>query len=323
MSSRDRLLYGSAMGAFGHRPFGSQGTGSAFTVSNPRLAGAPLEPGQRGVMIGPPLIANPDGSLTTTSLDRPTILSALLFWDVIDYPSNTMIDIEIADIDTLAEMGVARRSHIGLSGTMSGHQPIATAASQAIKLLSERDPGRWSVWRAAGTIEFGPAGTTTDAATVKLTQSIVLPPVEAPFEDVLDFKERRRSELLALRAHLDDLGATIAAKADSERAFVVAKDRLVASLDDARRAMLERYANPITAGFEFSFSLTDAAKAVLYGGGGAGLLNPHPLVIAGGALLGGLSASIKPRRKAEAHSGTNPFDVICTMENELFPGARR
>jgi|GEM_PF-1085254 hypothetical protein len=316
MNSRDRLLYGTAISGHGrggwHHPL--PGTApDGLNIHGCSLAGTALEPGQRGVVLGPPVIDHGNGRFSTTPFDRASILAAMLFWDVIEYPSNRAIEIGIGEVNDLVAMGAVQRSEVSLSGRIDVAKTLTAAGNAVIRELSGRDPGRWSVWRQPGTVELGEQITKTDAASVQLTQAILLPPIDAPFQDVLEFRERRQHELRRLRDKLDSLGEMVATAADSERAFARAHDEVVAGLEAARRVTQERWALSRLVDLDLSFDLSSAMLAAM-SASAASSMGAHPLVA---AAAGGISFAVKPRRRPGLGPTSNPFDVICTLEREL------
>ena len=86
--------------------------------------------------------------------------------------------------------------------------------------LDARDPGGWALVQNARTFQWS-----SDAAVegrglqVTLFRAVPVPDREMPFQDILQFKEKRRDELLAFRAHIDSLQDAIVKSADPAAAL--------------------------------------------------------------------------------------------------------
>lgn len=160
-------------------------------------------------------------------------------------------------------------------------------------------------------------GTDHSAISVRLLESLPIPPVDRPFEDILEFKQRRLPEVLALRSHLDELAEAIAAAGNSEAAFVARVDRAHRAIEALRTVTKERYGVLSGVKLETSFSLTDAIKqgAIAFAATSGVAGTPAGALAAGAAvLLHGLSVSLT--RGANRQADT-PFRIVAEIDREL------
>lgn len=96
--------------------------GSGLTWTPPReivveRLSSRLGVNQRGLLLAPPVTIENGGAISTTQGSDGYLNTAILFWDVIDYPVNRMIEIGNQDIDSLEQLGVVQRSQVAADGT--------------------------------------------------------------------------------------------------------------------------------------------------------------------------------------------------------------
>ncbi|MGX9147263.1 DUF6236 family protein [Mesorhizobium sp. 128a] len=132
--------------------------------------------------------------------------SNLLFWDRLDFPAQNMIAFGLdADAQFLKSAGVLQRTVVGLSGGSMG-DVLRAAHVGAFRLLDKNEPGQWSIATGERSLSF--ASNDIDegrGVLVKLYNAIPVPNKDASLVDILEFREKRRSELLALRHHLESV----------------------------------------------------------------------------------------------------------------------
>lgn len=269
--------------------------------------------GQRGIILPPPVEFEPSGAFSVIGMTRPQIDAALLYWDAIEYPINMMIEIASEDITSLVQLGVATRTEIKFEGGWSGAELLSTGYDEIIKALSAQSPGRWSHL----TIPRGqvPSKHSHDVVTVRLIETLPLPQNELPFEELLEFKSRRRDELLDLRTHIDQLADVVVVALDGDAALARKIDALHTSLRAMREVSTERFG--ICRGFSIkpSFSLTDALKsgAIAFGASG-GDLKVSGIAALAGAAMQSIDVSLE-RSGGTPQSG--PLKYAISIENEL------
>ncbi|MES2441203.1 MAG: DUF6236 family protein [Pseudomonadota bacterium] len=148
---------------------------------------------------------------------------------------------------------------------------------QTFRVLEDREPGVWCIARNTPfrPHDLGPGR----SLLVRLHDVLPIPTAGVPLEDLLQFRERRNAERLALRYYLEKTFLEIASAEDSSLAFRTTADALSKSIRD-QLAVTEE------AGLRFRFGSLEARLkwefSSLPGTGGAAV----------GFSLGGLEASI-------------------------------
>lgn len=300
----------------------SKGLSFNLTYTTPKSvvveSNAPkLEVCQRGVILPPPVTLVPNGLLTGSSFDRQRIDAALLYWDAIEYPSSQMAEFGSQDIDALVQMGVVSRSRVLFSGRWELGESVEAAHDATVRELKAQSPGRWSHFLIPN--EAVTSAHSHEVVTVRLLEALPLPPSDLPFEELLDFRQRRIDELRALRTHIDELADVVVASTDGEAALIRKIDSLQASLNAARAVTRERFGGFVGLKIAPSFSLTDALRA---GATSFGLLavatgGPTTAALGGAAIAAGLQGLSLSVEKTRGEPDLGPLKYAVSIENHL------
>ncbi len=149
---------------------------------------------------------------------------------------------------------------------------------------------------------------------VELTNVIDIPDINVPLEEVLAFRERRRSELLALRSYIDALYAGVKANIDDSMAMVAAVDKLAAAVADQRRTISETGWATKATGLFLDIKLTDFGSAAAAGVAAYGATND--LIAASKAAMLGVGVKFAAKMSAEAHTPAE-MKYIISVEREF------
>jgi hypothetical protein len=186
------------------RPDVSAGLSSAITVT----PGAKLGKDERGV-IWPILPADAFQQGDTLSFFPFTVpyeemRTCLLLFDRFDIPRQMSLGHENWCRDELESVGVLSSSDANVSGNMS--RVIRELPFNTFLARERIEPGLWAMARPAQALGI-PAANLTANAGVAMTIQNAMPTFtkNVPLEDVLEFKRRAWSELVALRTHIDDV----------------------------------------------------------------------------------------------------------------------
>lgn len=145
------------------------------------------------------------------------------------------------DEQFLEAAGVLKRPDYTFDG--DGATGIALGQIQAFRDLDEKEPGKWSLAQGERSFVWKGQAVENDGGTlVELHRAIPIPKHDVPLAEVLEFRERRRDELLLLRLHLEGFAIDVERSGDSEAAL---RQRL-AEIDQA-------CANVLTVGREWQF----------------------------------------------------------------------
>lgn len=297
------------------------GSGIVFAPPNIELKSPVLEKNQRGLVISTPLKMTANSLLITPELDAQELRFSLLFWDHLDFPLSLALGIGAsADVDFLMSADVMSRSRaLGGSG---GSELMLDAFVGTFRQLDERDPGRWSLARGEKSLTFpeqyleeGKGG-----LSVKLLQAIPVPSKDVPLADLLEFRDKRRAELLALREHLDSIYQTIENSAEKSHASAAALDALDRTIGDLLKVSKESSWKFILSGLELKVDVLDfkLGSAVALGALQMGL----PIST---SILSGLGATVVPTISIKngvslkrSKPSSSPFEYVTYFHRDLF-----
>lgn len=196
---------------------------------------------ERGIVVSPPFSILPSGGIQCGGDPPPLEMRKyLLYWDKIDYPDNNLVSIHSDDIDALMQLGVLERTFVHFQGKFnSGKGEFFIAAQEKVfSKRSELFPGSWSMAQLS-TTPFYTQGDRKTAIDFELYGALPVPAASTPFYDILEFKEHRSDELIAFRAHLDDVYQRILNSPDSARARNTEIDRLESAIHNISRTLDE------------------------------------------------------------------------------------
>ena len=173
-------------------------------------------------------------------IDPLLLRQSILYWDMIDWPNNNIVHYEderLPDIKLLKQEGKLIRSQFNFSGVFEGRGVAAPHTLMQVLALIENNKKRgqqWTIGQSNPNLELpSDVAPLTRVIEVELYQSIPVPLADVPVEKILDFKERRRDELLRFRAVMDDLYLDVVRTQDIPRA----KSRAIRKVQQAIRGL--------------------------------------------------------------------------------------
>lgn len=278
-----------------------------------RLA-ARLSDDERGLVIAPPIEMLGDGVFNSNADYPDFIRGALLLWDRLDCPDNNYFSAVVGDeFKILEDAGVLTRTVVRFSERLDARIPLIAAQRTAFLHLDEAQPGQWVLGKLPnakildeGDFAEGRGGL------LKLFGAVPLPEREAPFEDILEFRFKRRAEMLALRHHIERIYQTVQGAADPALALRTETEALDRAITDHIRVIQESSMPFRLSGLELKFDFVGAAIGVL---AAAALELPLTAALVGGAVKGvsvEASAGLKQRQKG------GPFEYITHLHNGRF-----
>ena len=196
---------------------------------------------KKGIVLSPPFKSLGGGEVRCGGDPDPLELRKyLLYWDEIDYPSNNVIHVTSGNIEYLLQAGVLKRTRINFSSYSGGQggEMFLLAQEMAFRQNAEREPGVWSIAQLSDTAYYSQqeSGLTVD---IELYSLLPVPSVNTPFEDILEFKNRRLDELMGFRLYLDDVYQKVISSADIPRSKNSELAKLESSLHDLDRVLNE------------------------------------------------------------------------------------
>ncbi len=183
--------------------------------------------------------------VTAATLSAEQLRFGLCFWDRLAWPSIPYFQSnDNADVDFLTSAGVLLRPEVALRPNLrSAGTGLAESYLHAFQTLEEKEPGRWSLsTETAFDIRtfLGDRVEPDRGITVSLHRAIPVPTGDAPLHDLLEFRQKREPELLALRGELDDYKRLITSSTDRAEAFATQTDKIDAACSDLFAVIRER-----------------------------------------------------------------------------------
>jgi hypothetical protein len=207
----------------------------------------------RGIVISPDFYFLPDGNVFFESaVDQYELRKYLLYWDKIEVPLTKMVRFECRDFDFLMDTGILQRTpcslyNVSLMGFRDSYKmtlqreagiEILHGHEHVFHQLCNIEPGVWSKAQMSNSL-MSKNEVERECIEIELYNSIPIPNVETPLNDILEFKLKRKDELIAFRIHLDDLYQKIISSADIPRAKITELERLEAAIKDVYKVLNE------------------------------------------------------------------------------------
>lgn len=287
----------------------------------------------KGIVVSSPTTIEEDGSLSLKGgIDPIELRRSVLFWDHIVKPINRIIYMEpSADEQFLKECGIFKevsceeQNYAGMAGHLLAEMHLSVFSQ-----LEKKDPGLWTLSEGERSFNLKARGAFKEGrgAVMELYRAIPLPTSEVPLYDLLDFKAKRRDELLSLRLELDGLFLRLSNAIDMDRelrACIAEVDKRCADVIKASRdSRLSFSQSEITYGISLEGSFAHPLLAA-FGGYVVGQSFELPTI---GALAGaatGVASMIKfkfgiggklQRSKESEKLALSPYRMVSRMINE-------
>jgi hypothetical protein len=237
----------------------------------------------------------------------------LLYWDKFAIPGGTHgLSRLCPDADFLSQAGLLelRRS--------SDRRPQEWDEKRRLFLdLEDDEPGCWSI-ASEGKGSAAQPETDNRALLIRLLDTVPVPEREIPLVDVLNFREKRRDEMLAMRIELERIYQRVLASPDIALAAQTEFDALGRALRDVTAVCREEGWKIRFAGLEAKISWEVGFKDLLVGAGAG-------FAIGGvtGSIVG-TAAGFMPKIEVStglgldgAHKSDRPFEYVALAAREL------
>jgi hypothetical protein len=169
-------------------------------------------------------------NLASAHLDQQELRSSLLYWDKLAWPKNNFIYTpNTNEIEELVRIGVMQTPTLPLSGGGPVEDIMTAAHEYALTYFETQSPGMWSAGEGVNSFINNNKTPPKSGTGLTLYNALPIPNPDVPLVEILDFKDRRKAELLIFRAHLDAMAKEISGADDS----VESLDRALKELDAA------------------------------------------------------------------------------------------
>lgn len=203
-----------------------------------------LSHGERGGIVLSNSTVKAEGtgiSCSADQFDLSAVRTALLLFDRIDCPSNNFIQLGPESPAGLEDWAGLQKTRVEMSGQANA-AILEKMVLAAFSALDDQDSGLWSLARSAQGASFPVSSLKKDAAfRIKLQNALPIPASSVPYEDVLLFKDRCKTELMALRHYLEELALDVTKSGFGGLAETIAFEKFQKALAD--HASVSREAN--------------------------------------------------------------------------------
>jgi len=202
----------------------------------------------RGIVVTNRIVAKTgEFEFNTSPFDPQELRYWLLFWDKLNCPLLEGIEIGLCQEGTFLEgIGILQRQRVdNVTFRIWGHgrpqeptEQVAHHLLRAFRTLDAAEPETW-------TLATGERCLTLDASEMdtgrgilfRLHRALPVPDKDVPLDDILQFKERRRPELIGLRSQLEAAYQRVVSSPDrplAESSELAALDLALSNLLKAR-----------------------------------------------------------------------------------------
>jgi hypothetical protein len=279
----------------------------------------------RGIAAGPCYYVSKEGQLVSTwgGVSAEYLKTCALYFDYVVLGN---LKSEVFSIGMNPEMqsfykdiGIAGFVDVPFINPSAYEEPVDFSSILAADLNANNEDWHWSAY---GPTESTPTSSLPgdDKKVVEVSLYNALPKLgeNCEWADILEFKERRRDELLALRHSLDAMYLSIIESADIPRAQNFYIDQVGQSLSDLRQTEQEsRLGAKYTGAMKVKLNVGSIAGGALAGAAGAMPLGLNPAI---GALAGAVASVIN--FEVESKGKTVPSELgayryLLLAESEL------
>lgn len=271
---------------------------------------------KKGIVISPMFEPLPQG-LKFGGIDTGDLRKYLLYWDEIVLAESNIIGTGSDDFDFLQSTGIGRKEKVMFQGTFMIDSKIMITSQQVVWAENEKkEPGVWSLAQSSSTPYFTEC-TNKSVIEFELYDSLPVPQQDVPLNEILEFKEKRKDELMSFRVYLDEVyqSVTKAGYIPSAKSAAITKLQLaIADIDKIlNESLIRKTINSLRATFESDFS------GIIGTGLAAGAIPnflPFPPLIAG-LTASGIYLGVKTLMAPKACSDNKPFNYIQSIKREI------
>jgi Family of unknown function (DUF6236) len=196
----------------------------------------------------------------------------LLYWDKIIIPTNNLIHTAVPDEDDLVSLGAIWRPCVRHAGKFGGNdlaKTVLKGQAEIVEMMLKDKSTDWVMHQPGADFCYLDSKTTMQQAIrVDLIGALPAPTADIPINEILEFRERRRVELGALHAALDEFYLEILKSPDPSLSTKVAFSNLQQQIESLNKVAEEKYKK--TRKFDFSAEINFSGKDLaLAAAGGA------------------------------------------------------
>lgn len=202
---------------------------------------------ERGIIASPGrMIRNLNGSFSISgNLSVTDINYFLLYFDKIVIPDNNIFGIDLSYLEELIRYNIIETPRVVFkyNGFIDNHDFLTISQSiTANRLIKNDKRADWTIHQFGDQISLmGKDSAIFKTIRFEILNALPVPNKEVSFEEVLNFKESRKSELMGLHEILDDLYIEILKSPDKDFATRKGISDLRQSIEDLHKVTKERF----------------------------------------------------------------------------------
>jgi hypothetical protein len=173
------------------------------------------KPKLRGLIVSSPItIDGHNMRPKSISLDPQDLRFSLMYWDRIAWPKSIIFGSELTpDEQFLNSAGILYRPPLPIPNYIkSGAEHLFVEQETAYSNYEKTEPGVWSIGHGVNSLrDISATSDPTLGSDILLTllSAIPVPKRDVPYPEILEFKHKRRDELLNFRNHLETMVESI------------------------------------------------------------------------------------------------------------------
>ncbi|WP_410751949.1 DUF6236 family protein [Citrobacter sp. U14242] len=267
---------------------------------------------------------NGDGFQTGKQITVEELNYLVLYWDRLVSPTNNIIHFSLINEEELIQCGILSRPRFVQNGFIDGQVMTEFhAKTHALTLNALRQSEGMVDWRMHFLNEqvsiHQEVSEQRAVLRFELADLLPVPQKDTPLHEILEFKERRSDELMALHGYLDELYTEVLRSGDFNLERAKAISGLKKSLHDLNELNNQGWRSPLkfnlSSSFEFDFNQIYSGVATAY----AAMKSPHPIEVlcVGGlfTLFGGF-IKVRPQIQSVLKNGDTKLAYITRANKE-------
>jgi hypothetical protein len=234
----------------------------------------PANDGVRAIFVSNPMtieaVSNiytedPEVIIHSPELDAQELRFWLLFWDEIGIATNNVEPRNLSATEQfLRDAGILNRWATNWACEVECAELYRDSFLFAFRRVNKIQPGKWSAAIGGRSISFHvPEDRSSRAALVRLYQSVPIPASDVPLADLLEFRQRRRAELMAFRHDIEAIYQRVQRAGDGELAWNSEVESLQRTLIDLVKVAREGSFKFLKGSFDAKLNLPTAVAAGL------------------------------------------------------------
>ncbi len=247
----------------------------------------------------------------------------LLYWDKMDMPETENYRFHPSpEMEFLMSIGIMERTVLPPLYAESMDEADAVIQFAALERRERMQPGSWALAQPSKFIVAPRNAISNRSIEIELYNALPSATKDTPLEDILRFKEKRQSELLALRIEMVRLYQEISSSGDPARAMLACKTRVDAAISDWNQVFSETFVKRLMASCKIEYMLASSFAGVAVGMTAATYFD---LPLTTGGLVGGFVSGIKfspgsLKRAQKIKDDSKPFAYLHGIATELGSG---